>query len=53
MPERKKTDNIIVTVDVNGQKIDGSINSVLPYGDLKSKWESFGWEVLQMGRIED
>src|SRR5258706_215893 len=44
----KKVDYIIVTVDVNGQQIDGSIESVLPYGDLKPKWESFGWQVLQM-----
>lgn len=44
----KKIDNIIVTVDVNGQQIDGSVESVLPYGDLKPKWESFGWQVLQM-----
>jgi transketolase len=44
----KKIDNIIVTVDVNGQQIDGSIENVLPYGDLKPKWESFGWQVLQM-----
>ena len=43
----KKVDNIIVTVDVNGQQIDGSIEHVLPYGDLKPKWESFGWQVLQ------
>src|SRR4051812_8875051 len=44
----KKVDNIIVTVDVNKQQIDGSIESVMPYGDLKPKWESFGWQVLQM-----
>jgi transketolase len=51
----KKVDNIIVTIDVNGQQIDGSIDHVLPYGDLKPKWESFGWQVLQMdgSKIEE
>src|SRR4030095_12683276 len=41
----KKTDNIILTIDVNGQQIDGSVESVLPYGSLKPKFESFGWKV--------
>lgn len=44
----KKIDNIIVTVDYNGQQIDGSTNDVLDIGDLKSKFESFGWKVLEM-----
>jgi transketolase len=44
----RKVDNIIVTIDVNGQQIDGSIESVLPYGSLRPKFESFGWKVLEM-----
>ena len=44
----KKVDNIIVTVDYNGQQIDGSTKDVLAIGDLKSKFESFGWKVLEM-----
>lgn len=44
----KKVDNIIATVDVNNQQIDGSIDKVLPYGDLRPKFESFGWQVLDM-----
>ena len=44
----KKVDNIISTIDVNGQQIDGSTDQVLPMGDLKAKWESFGWDVLSM-----
>ncbi len=44
----KKVDNIIVTVDVNLQQIDGSVEHVLPYGDLRPKFESFGWTVLEM-----
>src|SRR5258706_1175712 len=44
----KKVDNIIVTVDVNGQQIDGKIEDVMPYGELKPKFESFGWKGLEM-----
>ncbi len=44
----KKVDNIIVTIDVNGQQIDGSVENVMPYGNLRPKFESFGWKVLEM-----
>lgn len=43
-----KVDNIIVTVDWNGQQIDGSNDEVLSLGDLEGKWTSFGWDVLHM-----
>lgn len=43
-----KVDNLIVTVDWNGQQIDGSNDQVLSLGDLEAKWKSFGWQVLQM-----
>lgn len=41
-----KTDNLIATIDWNGQQIDGPTKDVMDLGDLKSKFESFGWEVL-------
>jgi transketolase len=44
----KKVDNLIATVDVNGQQIDGSTEEVLSLGDLHAKWQAFGWEVLSM-----
>jgi transketolase len=44
----KKVDNLIATIDVNNQQIDGSIDSVMPYGNLRPKFESFGWQVLEM-----
>lgn len=44
----KKTDNLIAVIDLNGQQIDGSIDHVLPYGDLRPKFESFGWKVINM-----
>ena len=43
-----KVDNIIVTVDCNGQQIDGSTEDVLDIGDLKLKLESFNWKVLEI-----
>ena len=43
-----KVDNIIITVDYNGQQIDGSTKDVLDIGDLKQKFEAFGWEVLEV-----
>ncbi len=39
-------DNIIVTVDYNGQQIDGSTEDVLDIGNLQLKLESFNWKVL-------
>ena len=44
----KKVDNIISTIDYNGQQIDGATEDVLPMGDLKKKFEAFGWDVLDI-----
>jgi transketolase len=41
-----KVDNLISTIDVNGQQIDGSTDEVLSLGNLRAKWEAFGWDVL-------
>lgn len=41
-------DNLISTIDVNGQQIDGPTKQVLSLGDLRAKWEAFGWDVLDM-----
>jgi len=43
-----KMDNLIVTVDWNGQQIDGPNDEVMSLGDLEAKWKAFGWEVLHM-----
>lgn len=43
-----KVDNLIVTVDWNGQQIDGPNDDVISLGDLPAKWKAFGWEVLEM-----
>ena len=41
-------DNLIAVVDWNGQQIDGPNDAVISLGDLPGKWQSFGWDVLQM-----
>lgn len=43
-------DNLIATIDHNGQQIDGSTETVLPMGNLRAKFEAFGWDVME---IED
>ena len=43
-----RVDNIIATIDYNGRQIDGDVDDVLSLGDLKLKWQAFGWEVLTM-----
>ncbi|WP_339755394.1 transketolase [uncultured Winogradskyella sp.] len=44
----KKVDNLISTIDLNGQQIDGSTDDVLPMGSIKGKFEAFGWTVLEI-----
>ncbi|WP_439505441.1 transketolase [Sediminibacterium sp.] len=43
-----KVDNLISIVDLNGQQIDGPTSKVLSLGNLRSKFESFDWTVLDM-----
>lgn len=43
-----KIDNIISTIDYNGQQIDGSLEDVMSLGNLGDKWRAFGWEVMEM-----
>ncbi len=49
----KKVDNLIATVDANGQQIDGSTDEVLPMGDLGAKFTAFGWDVLHLEQGND
>jgi len=44
----KKVDNLIATIDWNGQQIDGPTKSVMNLGSLKAKFEAFDWQVLEM-----
>ena len=43
-----KIDNLISTIDWNGQQIDGPTNKVMNLGDLHAKFEAFGWITLEM-----
>ena len=44
----KNVDNLIATVDLNGQQIDGSTKDVLNMGSIKAKFEAFDWDVLEI-----
>lgn len=48
-----KVDNLISTIDLNGQQIDGPTKKVMALGDVKLKWEAFGWEVLECRQGND
>ena len=43
-----KVDNIVSTIDYNGRQIDGDVEDVISLGDLRAKWEAFGWQVLEV-----
>ncbi len=43
-----KVDNLIATIDYNGQQIDGPTHQVLCLGDLRAKFEAFGWKVIEL-----
>ena len=48
-----KVDNLICTIDANGQQIDGATKQVLDLGDIGKKFEAFGWEVLHITNGND
>lgn len=41
-------DNLIATIDRNGQQIDGPTKKVMNLGNLRAKFEAFNWQVLEM-----
>lgn len=43
-----KLSQLIAFIDRNNIQIDGSTEDVMPLEDLKGKWESFGWYVLEI-----
>ncbi len=48
-----KVDNLIATIDFNGQQIDGPTDKIMNLIDLKAKWEAFGWEVIETEKGND
>ncbi|MDA7712111.1 transketolase [Flavobacteriaceae bacterium] len=49
----KGVDNLIATVDLNGQQIDGSTDTVLHMGSIADKFKAFGWQVLSLKEGND
>ncbi len=43
-----KLHNVIGIVDRNNIQIDGTTEHVMPLEDLRAKWESFGWHVIEI-----
>ena len=53
-----KVENLVAMTDWNHQQIDGTTEDVAGLGDLRAKWEAFGWTVIEanghdFGDIED
>ena len=49
----KGVDNLLATVDYNQKQIDGPTDKVLPLGNLRAKWEAFGWQVIDIEKGND
>jgi transketolase len=44
---RFKLDNLIAILDNNGVQLDGTLDEIMPMGDIAAKWKSFGWHVIE------
>ena len=44
----QKVDNLISVIDWNNRQIDGDVDDVLSLGDLRGKFEAFGWQLMEM-----
>lgn len=42
-----KLDNLIAILDNNGVQLDGLVDEIMPMGDIKAKWTSFGWHCIE------
>jgi transketolase len=43
-----KVDNLISTIDWNGQQIDGPTDKVISLGNIRQKFDAFGWTTIEM-----
>jgi len=43
-----ETDNLIAILDNNGVQLDGTVQEIMPLGDVQAKWSSFGWNVIHV-----
>lgn len=48
-----KIDNLISTIDANGQQIDGSTDNVMSLGSIEDKFKAFGWDVMSIAKGND
>ena len=39
-----KADHLIAILDYNGVQLDGTVEEIMPLGDVAAKWRAFGWE---------
>ena len=42
-----KVDNLSAIVDLNGVQLDGSTQDIMPTGDIRAKFASFGWNCIE------
>ncbi len=42
-----RTARLVAVVDANGVQLDGPVERIMPLGDVRAKWEAFGWMVLE------
>jgi transketolase len=47
-----KLDHLIVLLDYNRYQLDGAMDDVMPLGDVVAKWQSFGWNVIEVNGHE-
>ena len=45
---KNKLSQLIAFIDRNNIQIDGNTEDVMPLEDLRGKWESFGWYVIEI-----
>lgn len=41
-----KADHLIAILDNNGVQLDGTLEEIMPIGDIEAKWKAFGWNVI-------
>lgn len=41
-----KADHLIAILDNNGVQLDGTLEEIMPMGDIEAKWKAFGWNVI-------
>ncbi len=42
-----QADNLIAILDNNGVQLDGTVDEIMPLGDISAKWRAFGWCVIE------